>query len=345
MTLRITYGPWGETLDELSQASRDAEAAGAEVIWFPEMHRSATVVAAHAAAATTTVGVGTSVALAFVRSPLITALEALDIDEISGGRFRLGLSTGVRRLNEEWHNARWGKPAAHLRETVAIIRYVISHAGSGEPMMIDGEWEHLRVRGFRRPFPQAREQIPVYVGAMGPTMTRLAGEVGDGYMSHELCSPSFLRERILPGLDAGLAVAGRPRGSLDIVVSACCAIDDDPAQARNWAAGLVGFYASVRTYADFFDFHGLAAGQQRVIERFRGGAAAEGLGCAVTDEMVDALTLAGTAEDVARKLAGYDGLATSVKLTPPTHGLAAEETRAAQQRIIKMIADLTMAVR
>ena len=168
MTLRITYGPWGETLAEMRQASRDAEAVGAEVVWFPEMHRSATVVAASAAQATTTVGIGTAIALAFVRSPMITAMEALDIDEIAGGRLRLGLGSGVQRLNEDWHNARWGKPAEHLRETVRIIRYVIANASKGEPMIIEGDWEHLRVRGYQRPFPQARSEIPVYLAALGP---------------------------------------------------------------------------------------------------------------------------------------------------------------------------------
>lgn len=340
MTLRVTYGPWGETLEEMRQASRAAEAAGAEVVWFPEMHRSATVTAATVAQATTTVGIGTSIALAFVRSPMITALEALDIDEIAGGRLLLGLGSGVQRLNEDWHNARWGKPVAHLRETVRIIRHVITNAGQGEPMIIDGDWEHLCVRGYRRPFPQARSEIPVYLAGMGPAMTRLAAEIGDGYITHELCSPRYLSERLLPRVAEGLAAGGRQRASLDVVVSACCAIDDDPARARRWAAGLVGFYASVRTYADFFGFHGFAAQQQAVIDRFRGGARADEVGDAVPDEMVDALTLAGTPGDVRRRLAAYDGLATTVKLTPPTHGLEPAETRQAQARIIEMIPEL-----
>lgn len=340
MTLRITYGPWGETLEELRQAAQDAERAGAEVVWFPEMHRSATITAACAAEATTTAGIGTAIALAFVRSPMITALEALDIDELADGRLRLGLGSGVQRLNEDWHNARWGKPVAHLRETVAIIRHVVANAGRGEPMIVDGEWEHLRVRGYRRPFGQARRQIPVYLAGVGPAMTRLAGEIGEGFISHELCSPSYLERRLLPRLAEGRAVAGRTSDSLDVVVSACCAIDDDPAQARRWASGLVAFYASVRTYADFFGFHGFGRDQQHVIERFRDGVSSDDLGDAVPDEMVDALTLSGTPDHVRTRLRAYEGLATAVKLTPPTHGLTAAETRQAQARILEMISEL-----
>lgn len=339
--MRLTYGPWGETLAEMCQAARDAEAAGAEVVWFPEMHRSATVAAAAAAQATSTAGIGTAVALAFVRSPMITALEALDIDELAGGRLRLGLGSGVQRLNEDWHNATWGKPVGHLRETVTIVREFIATAGCGEPLTIEGEWERVDIRGYQRPFHQLRDAIPVYLAGMGPAMTRLAGEIGDGFISHELCSPRFLEQRILPNLADGLRTAGRSRDALDVVVSACCAIDDDPGQARRWAAGTVAFYASVRTYASFFGFHGFAAEQQQVIERFRGAASAAEIRAAVSESMVDMLTLAGPPDEVARRLAAYDGLATAIKLTPPTHGLPPEETRQAQARIIEMISGLS----
>ena len=339
--LRISYGPWGETLAELLDASRRAERAGAEALWFPELHRSATVPAALAASVTSTARIGTAIALAFVRSPMVTALEALDADEAAGGRFVLGLGTGVQRLNEDWHNARWGKPAAHLRETVACVRSFVAGAHTGEPLLVEGEYEHLRIRGYQRPFPPARIEIPIYLAAMGPALTRVAAEIGDGWISHELSSPAYLRERVQPEINAGLARGGRDRKDLDVVVSGLCAIDADGRQARRWAAGTVGFYASVKTYADFFAFHDLAEDQQAVLEEFRGGRAADELGAAVPDGMVDALTLAGTPDEVRDRLAAYDGLADTIKLTPPTHGLAAAETRAAQDAVIALIADVT----
>lgn len=340
--MRITYGPWGETLEELAAAARAAEEAGAEVVWVPELHRSATVSAAALAGATTTARVGTAIALAFTRSPMVTALEALDLDELSGGRFVLGLGSGVKRLNEDWHNARWGKPVGHLRETVRYLRHFWEHCGTGEPMILEGEHEPMRIVGYQRPFLVTRTRIPVYLAAVGPAMTRLAAEIGDGWISHELCSPAYLAGRILPEIEAGLAKApGKKRGDLDLVVSAACSVDEDPALARRRAAGLVGFYASVRSYADFFAFHDLAAEQEAVIEAFRGGRGADHLGDVVTDRMVDALTLAGTRDEVRERIAAYEGLADTVKLTPPTHGLSATETRAAQQSIIHLIADIT----
>jgi len=341
MSISITYGPWGETLDELVDAGRRAEAAGADVIWVPELHRSATVGAAALAAGTSTVGVGTAIALAFTRSPMVTALEALDVDEMSGGRFILGIGSGVQRLNEDWHNAQWGKPVAHMRETVAIIRHFIANSHLGERMTVEGEYERIDIRGYQRPFAPVRTEIPIYVAGMGPVMTKLAGEIGDGWISHELCSPQYMREQLLPWLEEGLAKSGRPRKKLDVVVSAACAIDDDPKVARRWNAGLIGFYATVKTYAEFFEFHGLAAEQQAIIEKFKSGVSSDDLGDIVPDHMVDALTLAGTAEEVRDRIRAYEGIADAVKLTPPTHGLTADITRKAQNQILEMIPVLT----
>jgi probable F420-dependent oxidoreductase len=341
MTLRLTYQPWGLTLAELVDAGRRAEEAGAEVLWVSELHRSATGTAAALIAGTSHARVGTGIMLAFTRSPMVTALEALDLDEMSDGRFLLGLGSGVQRLNERWHNVPFGKPVPHLRETVRNIRLFWSTATTGEPMEVEGEYEPMSIRGYERPFPVGNADIPIYLASMGPYMTRLAGEIGDGWISHELCSPAYLREQILGDLELGLARGGRARSALDVVVSACCSVAADPREARRRAAGVVGFYATVRTYADFFDFHGLADDQQAVIDAFRGGVGADHLADSVSDGMVDALTMSGTRDDVAARIAAYEGIADSVKLSPPTHDLGADETRAAQDEIIAMIADLT----
>ena len=305
---------------------------------MPELHRSASVTAAAVAQATTSVQVGTAIQLAFTRSPMVTALEALDLDELSGGRFILGLGTGVQRLNEDWHHARWGKPVPHLREVVRNVRHFVAGATLGEEIDLEGEFEPMRIRGYQRPYPTARSEIPVYLAAMGPAMTRLAGRIADGWISHELCSPRYLAERVLPEIQAGLdAVEGRRREDLELVVSACCSVDADPRVAVDRVRGHVGFYASVRSYADFFAFHGLGEAQQQVVEAFRGGRGAEHLAEAVTPEMVDALTLNGDRDRVAEQLAHYVGLADAVKLSAPTHGLSPAQIRTAQDQVIDLI--------
>lgn len=364
--IRLDFQPWGESLAELSDAARRAEDAGAGVLWAPELHRSAPVTAAVLAAATSRAGVGTGIALAFARSPMLTALSALDLDELSGGRFRLGLGTGVRRLIGDWHGMPFDPPVARLRDTVAIIRAVVAGAYTGEPIEHTGEVS-VNVRGWRRPYPPVRERIPVYLAAMGPAMTALAGEIGDGWLSHELCPPGHLADTILPMLRKGSARRGRtaatgagtaqpPAGAAaalratggtatapgdlpEIVVSACCSVDADAGTARDRARGVVGFYASVQTYADLFAGH--ADEHTAIVAARRDGRAAEALAGFVPAPMAAAYTLSGTRDDVAAGIARYAGLADAVKLSPPTHGLAPAQIRAAQNAIIDLIRELS----
>lgn len=175
---------------------------------------------------------------------------------------------------------------------------------------------------------------------MGPMMTRLAGEIGDGWISHERHSPQYLATAVLPNLAEGLAQTVRLRGCLDVVASVWCAVDDDSGVARRWAAGTVGFYGSVRTYADFRAAHGLSAEHATVPEAFRAGAATDDPAAAVPDRMVEAVTAAGTADDVRRRIPAFDGVAASVKLSPASHGMTPSEIRACQDRLIALMATL-----
>lgn len=335
--MKLSLGPWGATLDEMRAAARSAEDAGFTHAWCAELHRSAFVPAAAMATATETIGIGTAIALAFVRSPMTTALSALDLDELSGGRFALGLGSGVQRLNEDWHGARFGKPVPHVRETVAVIREVVARAHLGETIEMTGEYESIRLRHYQRPFPPVRTAIPIYLAAVGDLMTRLTGEIADGWLGHELNSPRYMSERLLPNLVAGLDKVGRARTDLDVVASVCCVIDADGTQARRWAAGLVAFYASVRTYQPFFAFHGFEAEAVAIQTAFRAGDETAMVD-ACPDEMVDALTFAGTPDEVRARLTAYEGIADRMKLTPPTHLIPDEVTRHTQAMILEHLA-------
>jgi len=124
---RISVAALGNSVAELESETKLAERAGIECTWAPELFRSSVTQAAYLAARTERIGVATGIAWAFTRSPFILAVTALDVDEMSGGRFRLGLGAGVKRLNETWHNADYGKPAPHLREAIEATR--ADHAG------------------------------------------------------------------------------------------------------------------------------------------------------------------------------------------------------------------------
>jgi len=336
-SLAVSLGPWGETIAEQVEVARRAEDAGLERVWVAELHRSALVPTAAIAAATTRIGVGTGIMWAFTRSEMTTALAALDLDDLSDGRLVLGLGTGVKRLIEDWHHAEFGKPAPHARETIGLIRRIVATAHLGEPIQVDGDYVRVDIRGYERPFLPRRTEIPIYLAAVGPIMTRLAGEIADGWLAHELGSPAYVREHVLPNLEEGMRRAGREPGSVRRVVSACCVPYHDARQAKRWAAGLVAFYASVRTYEDFFEFHGFLGEARRVQEAFRAGDR-RAMVDAVPDAMVDAFTFAGTPDEVRERLAAYEGIADGIKLTPPTHEVDPQVTRLAQDAILEMFA-------
>src|ERR1700748_808515 len=128
---RISVAAIGNTVAELEADALGAEAAGIECVWAPELFRAADTQVAYLAAKTERIALGTGITWAFTRSPFVHAITALDLDEMSGGRFRLGLGSGVKRLTETWHNADYGKPAPHLREAIGATRLIMRPAGAG----------------------------------------------------------------------------------------------------------------------------------------------------------------------------------------------------------------------
>src|SRR4051795_9674733 len=136
---RISVAAIGTSVADLEAETGRAEAAGVECVWAPELFRSSVTQAAYLAAKTERIDVATGIAWAFTRSPFILAVSALDIDEMSGGRFRLGLGAGVKRLNETWHGAEYGRPAPPLRETIEAVREIMAKAHAGEPISYAGE--------------------------------------------------------------------------------------------------------------------------------------------------------------------------------------------------------------
>ena len=323
---------WSDSFEELGHVAAAAERAGFRTLWSAELDRSAFMPVAVMAGTTSEVRLGTGIALAFPRSPMVTALTALDLDEMCAGRLVLGLGSGVRRLNEAWHGVNWDRPVRMLDDTVRIVRALVAGAHEGRPIRHDGVVS-IDLRGYRRAFEPRRTEIPVYMAAVGDQMTRLAGRTADGWLAHELGSPEYVRQRILPNIRTGLAKGNRERSRIDLVASACGMVLADGQEAIRNTAGLVAFYASVKTYTGFFAFHGFEDEALRVQAAFRRGDI-RGMIEAVPDEMVDALTISGTPERAREKLAAYEGLVDTVKLSPPTHFVSKEVTRAAQQSLI-----------
>jgi len=334
--MRVSFQPWGRSLDELIVAARAAEDAGADTVWLPELHRSSTVSAAAVGAATDHVCVATGIALAFARSPMILALEALDLAELTGGRFRLGLGSGTRRMNTEWHASEFDHPVERMADTIDAIRTFWRRSADGGRIETAGRLRPMRLAGYQRPL--ATWDIPIHLAAVGPRMLRLAGRVADGWLAHELCSPTYVRERALPELERGLAEAGRSRADLEITASAVCAVSGDRRTAAELVSGHVGFYGGVRAYADFFAFHDVLEEHEQIAAQLRAGAGAGNLSAA--GRMREVLTVTGDRDDVLQRLTEYEGVADVVKVSPPVHALEPDQIRAAQTELIAVIAEL-----
>ena len=320
----------GDANDVARTAAR-AETAGFEAVWTSEMFHDPFLPLAAAATSTTTIGLGTSIALAFVRSPWVAALSALDLDVLSGGRFTLGLGTGLKRLNERWHGVAYGKPTPHIREAVQVIRLIIERAHTGEPIRFSGQYYDVDIQGWRRPLPPVRERIPIYLAGVREGMIRTAAQVADGLLGHPIYSLRWIREVVLPSLGRGLAESSRNRDDFHLCLAVCCAIGSDLAAARRAAAATIAFYATVNTYEPLFS--GFPAEVQRIQAALMRGDT-DGMIDAVSDGMVEAFAVVGTPEEARRKLVAYGDLADSICLTPPDQLIDPAETETYREALL-----------
>jgi probable F420-dependent oxidoreductase len=330
---RISVAAIGTSVADLELEAGSAESAGIECIWAPELFRSSVTQAAYLAGRTEKIGIATGIAWAFTRSPFILAVSALDIDEMSGGRFRLGLGSGVKRLNETWHNAEYGKPAPHLRETIEATRLIMRQAGAGEPIRYQGSYYDIDVRGWIRPHPAPRESVPIYAAGVQGGMCRMAGDVADGLIGHPIQSLRWIDEVVVSSFEEGIRRSNRDRSSFDYLPTVCCAIDDDEGRAIEMARRTIAFYATVKTYMPLWELHGFGENAVAAGDAFRRGDVG-GVPAAISDEMVDVYCAAGPLDKVRARVEAAAERADGLFLTPPTYFILPEELSEYQRRII-----------
>ncbi|HEX2911328.1 MAG TPA: LLM class flavin-dependent oxidoreductase [Chloroflexia bacterium] len=339
---RFSIDLGGAGKDGLLADARAAEEAGFETVWAPELYRSAFVPLAAAAVQTSRLQLGTGIVLAFTRSPLITALSALDLDELSEGRFVLGLGTGVKRLNEAWHNvANYGQPAPHMRETVEAVRLLMSKVHTGEPISYKGEYFNLEIKGFQRPFKPYRPHIPIFMAGIQEKMVETAGQVADGLLGHPICSPLWIKQVILPNLESGLKKSGRERSAFTYSagVTVSIAASDAPeaiAEARRAARSTIAFYGTVKTYDPIWELHGYQSQIAQIRRAFVKGDFPAMLD-AVTDEMVEVFTIAGTVDYVRRRLAELNELCDVMWVGGPVYYLPLEQIAEYRKRVVELV--------
>lgn len=313
MRLGLSLGyqtAWTTPADHLALA-QEAERLGFSVVWAAEAYGSdAPTILSWIAGQTNRVDVGTAVMQIPARSPAMTAMTAATIDLFSGGRFRLGLGVSGPQVSEGWHGVRFAQPLARTREYVAIVRTALAR----KPLVHDGEFYRLPLpdgpgKALRLTLHPAREQIPIYLAAVGPRNLELAGEIADGWLAI-FYAPEHAAEQ-LAHLGAGRARAGHDGlAGFDVVPSVPVVVGEDPAACADlvrWYAALyVGgmgsreqnFYNQLATRMGF----GAAAREiQDLYLAKRHRDAAE----AVPLEFIDRTSLLGPVERIADRLCAY----------------------------------------
>jgi probable F420-dependent oxidoreductase len=323
----------GTARPQLELAQR-AEAAGFASVWTAEFfNQHPFAVLGAVAQATSRIGIGTAIANAFTRSPVVHASAALDLDELSAGRMTLGLGSGTRRMNEEWYGVPFSKPAARMAECCAVIRALFD-AKDGVGFRFEGDFHRLAIPVYSRPgAPRAR--VPLAIAAVNRRMVESAGGVADALIGHPIASRRWHRERTLPWLRAAEAAAGRATGACRLLPYVLTSIQPDRALARRDARGQIGFYFTVSVYRSVLEFHGLpevADACRRALARFDVRAMAE----AIPDALVDEIAVAGTPDEARERLAAWRELSAEPLLYAPTVGVPPERVRANLDAILAL---------
>jgi F420-dependent oxidoreductase-like protein len=215
----------GRSLDESVERVRLAESLGYDSAWVTHIAtREPLQVLSHYAHATSTIGLGTGVVPFALRHPALLAMEAATLDEISGGRLRLGIGVSHRVTIEGWYGLSLDDPVGRISEYTTVLRSILTTGGSS----LEGEHYVSRFSFARY---SGRSDLPILWAAMGPKMLRAAAQLADGIVLW-MCSPSHVRNTIRPAVDEALAAAGRSPHSFEIVAAIPCAVTDDVGGAR-----------------------------------------------------------------------------------------------------------------
>jgi probable F420-dependent oxidoreductase len=318
----------------LSALARQSEAQGLEGLFAPQVYGPPWIPLAAAAMVTERVKLACGIAIAAARSPFETAMAALDLDRLSGGRFVLGLGASVQSWTRGIFGAGEHRPLEHLRETVRAVRHVMRGAHRKlEPF--EGRYYRADFAELQPTAPPLREEIPVWIAALRGPAVRLGAEIADGVMGHPMWSLDWAVERIQPDLRAGLARAGRKRESLELNLWLWCAPNPDEAEAIEDSRATLAFYAGIAQYESFFAAHGFGDVARRLQAEVKRG---EVLAHAklVPDEMVRCFVLLGSDARVRALVERAWTVADSLCLVPPPYAIAPERVLAYQERIAKL---------
>ncbi len=317
----VRAAPAGLDIAQVAADAARAEALGFDGILTEETKDDPFIVMALAAQATERVSLATAVAVAFPRSPTITAMTAWTLQRLSKGRFTLGLGSQVKGHIERRFGVAWSAPGPWLREYVQALRAVWDCWQNGTRLDFAGAHYKLSLMvPLFAPAPIEHPDIKVELAAVNPYMCQVAGEVADGIRTHPVATPRYIADIMLPAARKGAAKAGRDMANFTMCVMPLVATAADHATVAERAKDVrarVAFYASTPAYAGAFDHdgYGEAARALQSVARAQRWEEMPGL---VNDEMLHTYAVIGTHDEIAGKLrARYGQLATALEFSIP----------------------------
>ncbi|HZY65986.1 MAG: LLM class F420-dependent oxidoreductase [Actinomycetota bacterium] len=315
MKLDVGLGVEGKYLQRMSATARAAEELGFAGLWTSETKHDSFLPLAIAANETEEVDLGTSVAIAFSRSPMEVAQTAWDLQSLSDGRFILGLGTQVKAHVVRRFSMPWGKPASRLQEYILALRAIWDSFQNEGSLKFEGEsYRHTLMTPFFNPGPIDHPEIPVYIAGVNTRLAELAGELCDGFHVHPFHSPEYIRQVIQPAIKKGAEKENRNPNDVELATSAFVITGDEEREAVRQQ---ISFYASTPTYRTVMEVHGWedVSDDLSKLARDKKWRAMPQL---ITDDMLSAFAVEAAPEEVGPALQErYEGLIDRVALYIP----------------------------
>jgi probable F420-dependent oxidoreductase len=318
--LDASLGVEGKNLRSAGVA-RAAESLGFAGLWTSETKHDAFLPLAIAADVTEKIELGTSVAIAFSRSPMSVAQAAWDLQDLSGGRFTLGLGTQVKAHIQRRFSMPWDRPVARLREYILALRGIWDSFQTEGPLDFEGEfYRHTLMTPFFNPGPIEHPEIPIYIAGVNTGLATLAGELCDGLHVHPFHSPEYVRKTVKPAIAAGAKKGGRNPEEVELATSAFAVTgesDDEIEKQREKMRAQISFYASTPTYRTVLEAHGWEGVGEKLGKLAR-DKRWEVMPELITDEMLRAFAIEAAPDEVGTTLRErYEGLLSCVALYVP----------------------------
>jgi probable F420-dependent oxidoreductase len=319
--VNVDTGAYAASVDEAARAAVRAERLGYDAWWSFETKHDPFLGCAVAAERTERVMLGTSIAVAFARNPMTVAVQANDVQALSGGRFVLGLGTQIKPHITKRYSMEWSHPAPRMREFVLAVRAIWEAWASGMPLDFKGDfYTHTLMTPFFDPGPNPHGSPKIMMAAVGPMMTEAAGEVADGMFCHAFSTERYLREVTLPALQRGAAKAGRTLEGFALTAPSFVVAADTEEELADGIAAVrsqIGFYGSTPAYRPVLEAHGWVDLQEELNTLTKRGAWDE-IASLIDDEILHTFAVIGTPEEAVEEIRRrYADVASAVTLSVP----------------------------